>query len=142
MKKEFRSDCPISSSLEIVGDKWSLLILRDLIFYGKNSFKDFNHSKERIATNILSDRLARLESQEIIRKDRSKENKKVYIYSITPKGFDLIEVLLDMIIWGVKYMDHIGQESIEFAQEIQKNRENIIDKMRSLSSSGYSRGAD
>ena len=134
MNKEFRSDCPISSSLEIIGDKWSLLVLRDLIFYGKTSFKDFSRSKEKIATNILSDRLSRLESHGMVRKERSEENKRVYRYSVTPKGFDLIGVLLDMIVWGVQYMDHIEPESIAFAEEIRKNRQGVIDKMRGFSS--------
>jgi DNA-binding HxlR family transcriptional regulator len=135
MNGKFRSDCPISSSLEIIGDKWSLLVLRDLIFFEKSSFKDFSQSKEGIATNILSDRLSKLESQGIIRKERSRENRRIYLYSITTKGIDLVDILLDMIVWGVKYMDHIDKASIEFAEEIRANRQGIIDRVRSIVSS-------
>lgn len=97
-----RSDCPISFGLDIYGDKWTLLILRDIMFYHRTRFSDFT-PQEKIATNILADRLDRLEMYEIIQKKRDTERKNQYIYSVTPKGKDLLPTLIDMTLWGLAY---------------------------------------
>ena len=98
-----RSDCPLSSSLDVLGDKWSLLIIRDLLMVGKFSFGDFIGSKEKIASNILTDRLSVLESDGIISKQVSPKNKSKFIYSLTPKGIELLPVLIEIMRWGAKY---------------------------------------
>jgi DNA-binding HxlR family transcriptional regulator len=98
-----RSDCPISYSLDIFGDKWSLLVIRDMLFRGKFSFNEFKTSEEKIATNILADRLARLESEQLIFKEASPKNKSKFIYQLTQKGLDLMPVLISIIQWGDKY---------------------------------------
>jgi DNA-binding HxlR family transcriptional regulator len=97
-----RSDCPISFGLDIFGDKWTLLILRDIMFYHRTRFSDFT-PQEQIATNILADRLSRLEALDIIEKRRDTERKNQYIYSITQKGKDLLPTLIDMTLWGLRY---------------------------------------
>src|SRR5262245_35906796 len=98
-----RSDCPISSALDIIGDKWSLLIVRDIAMSGKSAYGEFITSEEKIASNILADRLALLEWAGIITKKRHAENKKVFVYALTLKGIDLIPTMLDLIVWSDKY---------------------------------------
>ncbi len=98
-----RSDCPISYSLDIFGDKWSLLVIRDMLFRGKFSFNEFKTSEEKMATNILANRLARLESEQLIFKEASLKNKSKFIYQLTQKGLDLMPVLISIIQWGDQY---------------------------------------
>ena len=87
MKKEFRSGCPISSALDVVGDKWSLLIIRDMLVKHKKTFKEISNSDEKIAPSILSARLKLLESYRLIFKTKVPDNKKENIYLLTEKGF-------------------------------------------------------
>ena len=103
MLKSTRSECPVSFALDLFGDKWSLLIVRDLFLKGRQRYQDLLNSGERIATNILADRLARLEKNGLIRKSGDPANKKQSFYSLTGKGTDLSAVLLEMVIWGLKY---------------------------------------
>ena len=97
-----RSNCPISFSLDVFGDKWSLLILRDIMFYNRKRFSDFM-PMERIATNILTDRLAKLETAGIITKERDQKLKNQFIYSVAPKGQQLLPLLVEMTLWGLEY---------------------------------------
>lgn len=98
-----RSKCPLNAFLETLGDKWSLLIVRDILFKRRTSYKDFLESGERVATNILATRLRMLESAGIItgRDDASDARKRVY--RLTPKGLDLAPALIEMILWGAKH---------------------------------------
>lgn len=98
-----RSDCPLSFSLDFFGDKWSLLIVRDLLMTGKFSFGEFTRSKEKIASNILTDRLLSLEASGIITKHVSPKNKSKFIYSLTQKGIDLLPAMIELMRWGAKY---------------------------------------
>jgi DNA-binding HxlR family transcriptional regulator len=100
---EQRSDCPISSALDLFGDKWSLLVMRDLLFRNKSHYREFLASEEGIATNILADRLARLEAAGLIEKtgDDPRSGKQAYLP--TAKGKDLIPLLLQMMLWSVKH---------------------------------------
>ncbi len=100
MKKEFRSGCPISSTLDIVGDKWSLLIIRDMLLKHKKTFKDISDSDERIAPSILSARLKLLESYHLISKTKIPENKKENIYLLTQKGIRLTPIIIELSLWG------------------------------------------
>ena len=97
-----QSGCPIAFTLDIIGDKWTLLIIRDMIFEGRCYFGEFLEAKEKIATNILTDRLKRLEDCEIISKTQDPEHQKKYIYKLTPKGVDLTPIILEIILWGAK----------------------------------------
>lgn len=94
-----RSDCPINLALEMLGDKWSLLVIRDLMLAGKHSYGEFLKSDEGIATNILSNRLSTLEADGIISKTRDTENRTKYIYALTPRGLDLIPLVVDIMVW-------------------------------------------
>lgn len=96
-----RSDCPISFALDILGDKWTLLILRDMIFAGKTSYNEFLQSKEKIATNILANRLSILESQSFVEKRVASDKKSKFTYILTEKGIQLIPVIMELAVWGV-----------------------------------------
>ena len=104
--KEFRSNCPLARSLDIVGDKWTLLILRDISAFGKTTFKEISQMQEKIATNTLSDRLERLTGEGLITKTQSKKNKLVYHYNITEKGLELVPVVKGFMEWSMKYKYH------------------------------------
>lgn len=103
MKLKKRSDCPLSCSLDIWGDKWSLLIIRDLMFSQKNTYGDFLKSGEGIATNILASRLQVLEESQIIEKLEHPESKAKILYRLTQKGIDLLPILVEMYLWADKY---------------------------------------
>lgn len=98
-----RSDCPISFALDIFGDKWSLLIIRDLAFKNKKYYVEFLKAGEGIATNILADRLSTLETNGIIIKTPDPEHGSKLIYKLTAKGIDLIPALIEIIVWSAKY---------------------------------------
>ena len=100
MKKEFRSGCPISSALDIVGDKWSLLIIRDMLVKHKKTFKEISNSDEKIAPSILSARLKLLESYKLIFKTKVPDNKKENIYLLTEKGIRLTPIIVEFSLWG------------------------------------------
>ena len=100
MKKEFRSGCPISSTLDVVGDKWSLLIIRDMLVKHKKTFKEISNSDEKIAPSILSSRLKLLESYKLIFKTKVPDNKKENIYLLTEKGIRLTPIIVEFSLWG------------------------------------------
>jgi DNA-binding HxlR family transcriptional regulator len=98
-----RSGCPVNISLEVFGDRWSLLIVRDLMVRGFQTFRDFEHAGEGIATNILSDRLRRLCAAGIVQAERDPGDRRQKRYRLTEKGIDLAPVLLELLIWGAKH---------------------------------------
>ena len=100
MKKKFRSGCPISSSLDVIGDKWSLLIIRDMLVKQKKTFKEISDSDEKIAPSILSARLKLLESYRLIFKTKVPDNKKENIYLLTEKGIRLTPIIIEFSLWG------------------------------------------
>jgi DNA-binding HxlR family transcriptional regulator len=102
MDPKRRSYCPLSVALELFGDRWSLLIVRDLMFKGRTTFKEFQEAEEGIASNILTDRLHRLEAHGVIVKRRDPSDARKVIYRLTEKGIDLAPVLLEMIVWGAR----------------------------------------
>lgn len=113
MEKIFRSGCPIASLLDVMGDKWSLLIIRDMLIKHKKTFKEISDSTEGIAPSILSARLKLLESYAIITKNKLPENKKENIYLLTEKGVDLAPIIVEYTLWGDKYMrEHNSIDSI------------------------------
>jgi DNA-binding HxlR family transcriptional regulator len=98
-----RSGCPINFGLEIFGDQWSLLILRDMLIVGKRTFKEFQASEEGIASNILTERLKRLEVCGIIRREKSAEDGRQALYQPTEAGRALLPVLVEMSYWGATH---------------------------------------
>lgn len=102
-EKFYRSNCPINLAVEVIGDKWTLLIIRDLMFEDKRHFREFLGGEEKIATNILTDRLAMLEAEGIITKKSDPAHKQKFLYSLTAKGIDLLPVIIELGAWSIKY---------------------------------------
>ena len=123
-----RSKCPISNALDYLGDKWSLLILRDIILYDKRTYKDLQESDEKIATNILSDRLLKLESAGLIERKKHPKDKRRSIYISTSKGIDLIPLLIEMILWSKKYYPETFTPD-EFLEQLKTNKEETVKKL-------------
>src|SRR5215469_9902143 len=98
-----RSGCPLNASVEMLGDRWSLLIIRDMMLLGSRTFKEFLGSYERIATNILADRLRKLEAYGIIGSERDSSDGRKLIYRLTPKGIDLAPALTEMVLWAGRH---------------------------------------
>ncbi len=98
-----RSDCPISHSLDLLGDKWTLLIMRDMLFAGKTTYGDFFNSDEQIATNILANRLQTLTQHGFISKTVASDPKSRFTYALTEKGISLLPILVELSLWGAKY---------------------------------------
>ena len=109
MKNKFRSACPIASTLDVVGDKWSLLIIRDMLVQHKKTFKQISESDEKIAPSILSARLKLLESYKLITKTKILGNKKENIYLLTEKGIDLAPIIIEISLWGDRYMREFNE---------------------------------
>ncbi len=101
---KFRSNCPLSRTLDILGDKWTLLVLRDIVAFQKTTFKEISKMPEGIATNILADRLAKLVDRGLVLKTKNETNKRVYHYMPTSKAIDLIPVVMLMREWSEKYL--------------------------------------
>lgn len=120
-----QSGCPIAFTLDILGDKWSLLIIRDMVFLGKKYYGDFLDSGEGIASNILADRLKRMGAQGIISRTDNPNNKKQAIYSLTEKGIDLLPVILEMILWGAKHDPNTAAPP-EFLRKLNKDRSAVL----------------
>jgi DNA-binding HxlR family transcriptional regulator len=115
MTDEHRSGCPINLSLEIFGDTWSLLIVRDIMFGGKRHFRELLASQERISTNILADRLRRLVAEGILSRTDDPSHKQKAIYSLTEKGIALLPVLVQIGAWGRTYQPASEELSIRNA---------------------------
>lgn len=120
-----RSDCPISNVLDHVGDKWSLLILRDLLFFGKNSYSALQNSDEQMATNILSSRLEKLEKDGLIDKKPDPNDGRKKRYALTPAGKDMLPILLEMIAWSSKHAPDTDLPE-GLLQRMETDRDNLI----------------
>jgi len=125
-----RSTCPISFSLDVLGDKWTLLILRDMVFAGKSTYGEFLQSPEKMATNILADRLATLDAQGFVTKQVAADKKSKFTYRLTEKGLDLIPLLLEIIQWGTKYSP--AESSPSLLQELATGKEATAARYRQL----------
>jgi len=121
--------CPIRYSAEILADKWTFLILRDLMFRGKKSYNAFLQSSEKISTNILADRLQKLESYGLIDKTKDARNKKYYVYTLTQKGIDLIPVMFSFFEWSLKYDNQtfLSQKKID---GLKNDSQSMIEKYK------------
>ena len=100
-----RSECPLNASVEMLGDRWSLLIIRDMMLRGFRSYKEFMECYEGIATNILADRLRKLTAYGIITAEPNPSDGRKLIYSLTAKGMDLAPVLTEMVLWAAAHED-------------------------------------
>jgi DNA-binding HxlR family transcriptional regulator len=122
-----RSGCPLNASVEMLGDRWSLLILRDMMIRGYRSFNEFLQSDEKIASNILADRLRRLESYGIIATERDPSDGRKVIYSLTLKGIDLAPVLTEMVMWAAR---HEETENQALVRQMQADKEQFLAGVR------------
>jgi DNA-binding HxlR family transcriptional regulator len=130
-----RSDCPINFALETFGDPWSLLIIRDIVYFGKKTYGEFIASEEGMATNILASRLAHLEQQGILVKKPSPADKRKEEYALTEKGLDLIPVLVEMANWSADYDSDTAAHAAWIAL-MKADREKMIRLMRDTVHSG------
>lgn len=127
-KLTHRSGCPVSVSLEIFGDRWSLLIIRDMMVRGHRTFREFEQSGEGIATNILADRLEKLEAAGIISAEDDANDYRRVNYRLTEKGIDLAPVMLELLIWGARH-EQTGAPC-EVIEHLEKNREAVLAETR------------
>ena len=128
MEEFFRCQCPITSGLDIFGDKWTLVIIKQMLFEEKSMFKDFTESQESIATNILSSRLKMLEKFGIIKKGNKPDNKKVNIYTLTEKGLSFTPILIELMIWSDENIQefHPGLNIDPSLDTMRKNKEQSV----------------
>src|SRR5580658_3543279 len=122
-----RSECPLNASVEMLGDRWSLLILRDMMLRGYRSFKEFLRSDEKIATNILADRLRRLESYGIVEAERDPTDGRKMIYTLTSKGIDLAPVLTEMVLWAARHEETGNQPLV---RQMRTAKEQLLAEVR------------
>ena len=123
-----RSGCPVSVSLETFGDRWSLLIIRDLMVRGYRTFKEFSEAGEGIATNILADRLRALEANRIIVSEVEKTDGRKVNYRLTERGIDLAPLLLDLLVWGARHEDTAAPCAV--ITNMEQNREAVLAEVR------------
>ena len=131
LNKIFRCDCPVTTALDIVGDKWTLVIIKLMLFEYKKTFKDFYESDESIAPNILSARLKTLLKTGFITKVNHPDNKKTFIYSLTEKGLSLTPVITELALWS---HNNIKESDIYMLNMNNKSKLNqqIIDKYKEI----------
>jgi DNA-binding HxlR family transcriptional regulator len=127
-KSKRRSGCPVSIALEAIGDRWSLLVVRDMMVRGRRTFKDFQEAGEGIATNILTDRLKKLEAAEIITAEVDETDGRKINYRLTEKGIDLAPVLLELLIWGAQH-EETGAPCA-FITKVANNRGELLTEVR------------
>jgi len=120
-----RSHCPIAFALDTFGDKWSLLVLRDVLLMGKQHYHEFLASEEGISTNILADRLKRLEVDGLIAKSRDHKSRRRYVYTPTQKGLDLLPIILEIVRWSARY-DSKTAAPVSFVRRLRNDREGLI----------------
>lgn len=120
--KPRRSDCPIANTLDIFGDRWSLLIIRDMMFLNKREFGELVTDNEKIATNILTDRLQRLQDAGIILKSSDPSNGTKYIYTLTERGIQFLPTMIEVILWGMKNILDADMPK-RFVRAIESDRE-------------------
>lgn len=141
MRQDFRCDCPFTSALDVLGDKWILVIIKQMLIEGKETFKDFTESEEAIATNILSAKLKFLEEVGLIIKTQRPNNKKTNLYLLTEKGLALTPILVELATWSDRNlrdlhptiingeaMEFLRNDKKAFAKEIEKRYREKLDK--------------
>ena len=128
--KKRETGCPVAFGLDTFGDRWSLLIIREIMLRGKRTYSEFLAADEGIASNILVARLKHLEAEGIVEKSRDPDNRRAFIYELTKKGRDLAPVVLEIINWGGKY-DHRPNARRTAPEKVRRDRKSFEAKMRS-----------
>lgn len=127
-RPKIRSGCPVSISLEVLGDRWSLLVIRDLMVRGYRRFREFQESGEGIASNILTDRLRKLEARGLITTEIEARDGRGVNYRLTEKGLDLAPVLLELLIWGARHEETGAPRAV--IAEMETHREELLAEVR------------
>ena len=122
-----RSGCPLNASVEMLGDRWSLLIIRDMMVRGSRTYKEFLESDEGIATNILADRLRKLQAHGIITTERDASDGRKLFYLLTAKGIALAPVLTEMVLWAARHENTANQALV---RQMQKDKEQFLAEIR------------
>jgi DNA-binding HxlR family transcriptional regulator len=131
MRQDRRSTCPISTALEFVGDRWTLLIIRDLMFAGKRHFREFLQSEEAISSNILADRLESLLESGIVTRSDDPTHAQKAVYSLTAKGIDLLPVLVAVSGWSQKHFPKTRRpEAVELVRRGPKSLNQLALQLR------------
>lgn len=125
---DLRSHCPVHYALEHFGDKWSLLIIRDLMFKGKRHYNEFFESEEKVSTSVLGDRLKSLEKAGIISKGEDEVKKSRIKYSLTEKGIALAPLMVEIILWSADYDDKTAAGQ-DFLSPASNNRQEFLDEL-------------
>src|SRR5437899_8545276 len=134
-KPRRRSECPLNASVEMLGDRWSLLIIRDMMLRGSRTYKDFLDCYEGIATNILADRLRKLVANGIVATAPDPADGRKQIYLLTAKGIDLAPVLTEMVLWAAAHEDTGNQALI---REMRRDKEKFLAGIRERWTSRHS----
>jgi DNA-binding HxlR family transcriptional regulator len=121
--------CPVRYSAKIIGDKWTFIILRDLMFRGKSRYSDLLKSSEKISTNILANKLVKMEQDGLLFKRRDEDNRRNSIYQLTDKGKDLMPALLKLFEWSYKY-DENTLLNHDVVDQLQNDTQVMVDKIR------------
>src|SRR4030095_3265152 len=129
-KQKRRSDCPINFALELFGDRWTFLIVRDMMFKGKHYYGEFLQSEEKIATNILAERLSLLEKAEIVVKIVDPAHGSKLIYNLTQKGIDLLPLLIEIIMWSAAY-DIDTAADVRFINRVKRDKAGMLKQISS-----------
>ena len=132
-----RSNCPIAFSLEVVGDSWTLLIIRDIVFAGKRTFGEFLASDEKIARNILANRLSRLEELGLLVKKPHPADGRKDLYELTDAGLDFIPVLLELSAWGAKHEPETA-EAAAWLSDVRMDKDRLVQLIRDTVKNGGS----
>ena len=128
MKKN-KSHCPINQALEIIGDKWTLLIIRDIMFHNKRRFREFLGSDENISPNILTERLNMLENLGIVVKSNDAHHKQKRVYTLTRKGIELIPVLFELYLW-ISPFSNLNEKDEILVRKIAEGGKDLQQKMK------------
>lgn len=128
--KKRPSGCPVVFGLDTFGDRWSLLVIREIMLRGKRTYSEFMQAQEGIASNILIDRLKHLEAEGVLEKSRDPENRRSFVYTLTEKGHDLAPIMLEIVRWSGKY-DRRPVASRDILEKIEADRAGYEADLRS-----------
>lgn len=138
-RTDIKSHCPVNFTLEVVGDPWSLLVLRDIVFFGKHTFKEFLESSERITTSVLTSRLNSLEKHGVLTKQPHPTDLRSSLYHLTEKGLGLVPMLLAMMEWGTTHDRHsAGRRKMDFVARIKAEQSAISLQVQEMLRNGGS----
>lgn len=127
--KKQRSACPIANALDILGDRWSLVIIRDLMFRGKREYGELLNSGEGISTSVLATRLEHLQCAGIVKKTAHPDDLKKYRYRLTEKGIDLLPLMIDLLLWGIQHVP-ASFAPAEILKAMKRDREGFMQSVR------------